>query len=147
MATYWERWKTEGQAWNAIFKQMDPILVTFAEEHGCRLTRNHWDAPDRQLSWKDGLIERDIHIYIAGELPAYRIVCEGSAWWESFLGDSGTRYWLSNNLWEIWAENIPSKLNKALLEATFRQVSGWNESLIRKEGKESRIEASQRMLR
>lgn len=89
MEGYWERWEKEGSAWEEIFKRLDPWLAGFAEQYGMELTKEHWDAPDRLLTWvgSDGL-HRNIHVYIKSEAAQYEMTIEASVW-QDIYGPNG----------------------------------------------------------
>lgn len=96
MEGYWERWEKEGSVWKEIFKTLDPWLAGFAEQYGMELTKEHWDAPDRVLTWiaDDGL-HKNIHVYIEDKPNSYEIAVEANVW-EDIYGPNarGERHYL-----------------------------------------------------
>ncbi len=136
MVSYWERAHTEGQAWGDIFAKIDPVIEAFAKDRGYEITKDHWDAPDRHVSWSDGLVNRHIHISLRGEPNKYQVVFEISAWQDL----DAERVWYSEKMDTVAPKDIDWMFQKVLGSA-HSKVLGWSKNFVERKGKRSKIRA------
>lgn len=124
---YWERWEQEGKSWRKIFAQIDPFLAAFAESHGMKFTRWHWDAPDRMLTWGE-TVYRNIHLYVEGDPNSYKLVIETAAWEDHFINGRQQRYLKQETFTTLpIAEDLTLSPREcaAAVEKAFDTVSSW----------------------
>ena len=79
---YWARWDGQGPFWQGIFRLIDPSIAQFAENHGMKVSKWRWDAPDRTLGWESNGVKRSLHVYLDPNEDEVSCVVniDGSAW-------------------------------------------------------------------
>ena len=113
---FWARWDDQGAFWHGIFRLIDPAIAKFAETHGLRVSKWHWDAPDRTLGWESKGAQRSLHVYLDPneDEASCAVNIEGSAWHDLWSNGVGERSWHSQFIGSITPGKMVSELDYTL---------------------------------
>lgn len=104
----------------SAFREIDPRLTEFANEHKMRVRKNYHGWPERSLLWQSARVEKSIQIFLKDErAPTY---CLCLCAWED-RGES--RYWKKEILLEAVAWSVVEQGLESLLLQAYEIVDKW----------------------
>lgn len=117
-----------------ILNRIEPILLSIAGEGnliGVDITRWRWDEPDLMLRWKEGDLDKNIHVLIVEGGNQLRIECSASR--DKDLSEGKReRKWLYKGIELVSA--LDTEKFKEKLSEVYRIVAGWTKEGVEKEG-------------